>query len=210
MSWDPPRPARIQNREQKEAQEEFEGRWQADLASLDTALLSLVQSDVPLSDLAEAVDRALESSLWERTLAREDEITRVLSRRIVVERSNFIWSNSTAAQRKGYFFSGLSFTTSRFLDEHEDTLTQLLLVADTAFAMGNFVEAIRSVVKFAKIIFQIEPFKPEKLPEDWENILNSWVLGESVSDLAGSKQAEVLEFIEGALVYRLVWAERFA
>jgi hypothetical protein len=206
MSWDPPRPPRIQNGERDDVQEEFERRWHADLASLDTALLSLVQHDVPPSDLAEAVDRALESSLWQRTLAREDEITRSLSRAILLERSNFVWNNSTAAQRKGYFFSGLSFTTSRFLDEHEDALTQLLMLADTAFAIGNLDEAIESVLRFAEIIFQIEPFKPEKLPEDWRRVLKSWVLGESVSDLAGGKQAEVLEFIEGALVYRLVWA----
>ena len=42
--------------------------------------------------------------------------------------------------------------------------------------------------------------------DEWETILSAWVSGESLSDLAGAKDADVIEFIEGALVYRLVWA----
>jgi hypothetical protein len=44
------------------------------------------------------------------------------------------------------------------------------------------------------------------VPADWMDILKAWVSGHSMSDLAGDKDEDMLEFIEGALVYRLVWA----
>ena len=57
-----------------------------------------------------------------------------------------------------------------------------------------------------EIVFGIPPFQPDEMLDNWEEIVRAWVKGESMSDLAGAKDAEALEFIEGALVYRLVWA----
>lgn len=51
----------------------------------------------------------------------------------------------------------------------------------------------------------MDPFKPEELPENWDQIVRAWVCGKSMSNLTGRKDAKVLEFVEGALVYRLVW-----
>jgi replicative superfamily II helicase len=205
-AWEPPQPARTGNKEEQKAQEDFERKWLADLACLDSALLSLVQHDISLTELAKAVDEALQSSLWQRTLRREDETSRKLSEALLLGRANFIWRNSTAVQRKGYFFAGVSFTTGRYLDEHAAELSGLLQSADKAFDAGNIDEAFRAVIHFADRVFVIEPFKPKELPENWDDILWAWMCGESMADLAGGKDAAILEFIEGALVYRLVWA----
>jgi hypothetical protein len=66
--------------------------------------------------------------------------------------------------------------------------------------------AYDAIVAFAEIAFEIEPFKPSELPDDWQSILNSWLRGSSFADLAGYKEEGIIEFIEAALVYRLVWA----
>ena len=204
--WIPPKSQYIRTKEERTEQEGFERKWQADLACLDSAILSIAQHDVELSNLASAIDEALRSSLWERSLRREDEMTRTITKSFLEKRASFIWENSTPVQRKGYFFAGVSFDTGRYLDEHADVLNAFLLVADTAFADGQFVAAINAITEFAEIVFKIKPFEPDDLPDDWKKILEAWVLGASMSDLAGGKDADILEFIEGALVYRLVWA----
>jgi hypothetical protein len=204
--WNPPKSRSIHTEDELKEQQGFEQKWQADLACLDSAILSIAQHDVPLADLASAIDEALRSSLWERSLRREDETTRNIAKAFLEKRAVFIWENSTPVQRKGYFFAGVSFDTGRYLDEHAERLNAFLLVADTAFAEGELAPAIAALTEFAKIVFKIKPFEPDDLPSDWENILGAWVSGASMSDLAGGKDADILEFIEGALVYRLVWA----
>jgi hypothetical protein len=63
------------------------------------------------------------------------------------------------------------------------------------------------LVDFADVAFAVEPFKPDgDLPDDWKGVLTAWISGHSMSDLAGETDEELLEFIEDALVYRLVWA----
>ncbi|MDR3413263.1 MAG: DEAD/DEAH box helicase [Formivibrio sp.] len=204
--WVAPKSQHLHTEDELKEQTSFEKKWQADLASLDSAILSIAQHDVPLPDLASAIDEALRSSLWERSLRREDEATRNISKAFLEKRAAFIWANSTAVQRKGYFFAGISFNTGQYLDQHADVLNGYLLVADTAFAGGELVVGIKAIIELAKIVFQIKPFEPDDLPDDWEDILSAWVSGASMSDLAGGQDADVLEFIEGALVYRLVWA----
>jgi hypothetical protein len=204
--WNPPRSQHIHTDEDETEQQGFEQKWQADLACLDSAILSIAQHDVQLADLARAIDEALRSSLWERSLLREDESTRNLSKALLERRAGFIWANSTPVQRKGYFFAGVSFDTGRFLDENADKLNAFLLNTDTYFANGELDNAIAALTEFAKNVFKIKPFQPDNLPDGWENILKEWVSGASMSDLAGGMDIEVLEFIEGALVYRLVWA----
>lgn len=205
-AWDAPRPSGKLTELQKKEQESFEFKWAVDLACLDSALLSLVQQEVALDDLAPAIDEALRSSLWERTLQRESEIVQRVARAILQGRANFIWRNSTAAQRKGYFAAGVSFATGRYLDEHADALNKSLREADAAFGAGDLETAIAATIEFANIVFAVSPFSPDEMLENWHEILRVWVSGESMPDPAGGKDAEVLEFIEGALVYRLVWA----
>jgi hypothetical protein len=204
--WTPPNPKALNSEEEKKEQQEFERKWRADLACLDSALLSLVQHDVPLEALAQAIDEALKGSLWERSLRRENEITQRISKIILEKRAAFIWNKSTPIQRKGYFFAGVSLSTGLYLDKHADKLNEALLSADTAFAVGDIESAYNALISFAEIAFAVEPFTPDDLPTDWKAILKAWISGSSMSDLAGDKDEELLEFIEDALVYRLVWA----
>jgi hypothetical protein len=204
--WTAPKPQALNTDEEKKEQEKFERKWRADLACLDSALLSLVQHDVSLETLAQQIDEALKGSLWERSLARENEITQKISKIILEKRAMFIWENSTPIQRKGYFFAGVSLSTGLYLDKHADKLNEGLIVADGAFAAGDIESAYHALLAFAQIAFEIEPFTPDELPSDWKAILKAWISGRSMSDLAGAKDEEMLEFVEDALVYRLVWA----
>ena len=204
--WLPPKPKALNSEEEKKQQEEFERKWRADVASLDSALLSLVQNDVPIETLAQAIDDALKGSLWERSLQRENAITQRISKIILERRAAFIWENSTPVQRRGYFFAGVSLSTGLYLDKNADRLTASLVGADTAFANADLETAHTSLIEFAEIAFAVEPFTPDELPPDWKTILKAWISGDSMSDLAGGKNEKLVEFIEDALVYRLVWA----
>jgi hypothetical protein len=205
--WTPPKPKALNSEEEKKEQAEFERRWRADSACLDSALLSLVQHDVPLEALAKAIDEALKGSLWERSLRRESEITQQISKIILEKRAALIWKSSTPIQRKGYFFAGVGLVTGHYLDEHADELNASLVAADTAFAAGDIDSAYDALIAFAEIAFAVEPFTPDdEFPPEWKAILKAWISGRSMSDLAEDKDEELLEFIEDALVYRLVWA----
>lgn len=92
------------------------------------------------------------------------------------------------------------------MDDNAEQLGLMLQRADAASANGEVTASIEAIQQFAEIVFQIKPFEPDDLPPNWKKILEDWISGKSMSDLAGNKDAEVLEFIEGALVYRLVWA----
>ncbi|HVT73844.1 MAG TPA: DEAD/DEAH box helicase [Lacunisphaera sp.] len=205
--WIAPRPKNFASAQEAQEQVEFERRWRADVASLDSALLSLVQHDVPLAELASAIDESLTSSLWERSLKRESKATQKIAKLFLEKRATFIWERTTPVQRKGYFFAGVGLTTGAYLDQHAEALNAALIEADTAFASGEIDQAHAALVKFATLAFGVEPFKPaDDLPPDWPEIMRAWISAEGMSDLAGDQDEEVLEFIEGALVYRLVWA----
>jgi hypothetical protein len=204
--WDPPQPAREMTDGEAKEQVVFERKWRADVASLDSALLSLVQHDVPLEGVAKAIDDGLTGSLWARSLRRENETIQKLSRLILENRAAHIWRGSTSIQRKGYFFAGVGLMTGAYLDQHADTLNVALWEADAAFTNRDLEAAVEALVKFAGLVFAVEPFSPrDDLPDNWRKILLAWISAESMSDLAGKDEA-MLEFIEDALVYRLVWA----
>ena len=197
-AWDAPKPT--------EDEPNLPQIWRDQLASLDSALLSLLQGDAEIGQLGALLDEALRSSLWQRTLVPVDDSHKTLARAILLGRAGFIWQNSTPAQRKGYFFAGLGLDTGRYLDHHAAVLNAYLIAADNAFAAKKPEAAIPFLVEFAQIVFEIEPFKPKDLPDGWEKILHAWVLGKSMSDLAGGFETGLIDFIEGTLVYRLVWA----
>ncbi len=189
-----------------EFDEDLPERWQTQLACLDSALLSLVRHDAPADAIAQTLDEALHSSLWQRSAQRDSEQMRALTRAFLLGRAGFIWTNSTPAQRKGYFFAGLSFDTGRYLDAHAAELNASLLAADAALQAGDIEAATAALVRFGTIVFGIAPFEPDELPENWGLILRAWLSGNSMMDLAGGQEIELQKFIENVLVYRLVWA----
>ena len=56
----------------------------------------------------------------------------------------------------------------------------------------------------AEIVFAVEVFAPETALGNWPNVLRHWVRGLPLGDLSGDR-VDVAQFIEGDLIYRLVW-----
>jgi superfamily II DNA/RNA helicase len=181
--------------------------WNGYLSSLDTAILSLIGSaEVEEVNIAATLDEILASSLWERRLARRNEQTRIVLKAGLASRAKHVWRNSTAQQRKGYFLAGVGLNTGAALDESAPNLNELLVQANGAVLAGNEEDAIEAITGIAGIVFGIRPFQPDSLPENWRQILDRWLRGTSLADEIADQGAEVLQFIEGGLIYRLPWA----
>lgn len=202
-AWDYPEDAA----ESDEDAEHSRTAWRSQLASLDNALLSLLNDPTIAEDGIEgALDDALASSLWTRSLARRQEPVQTALRAGLTARARFLWSQSTPAQRRGYFLAGVGFETGRQLDEHASLLEQYLHDADEGIRIGDPGAAIDALTSFARIAFGIHPFVPRTLPPQWEDILAAWLRGEDASQMVTGNITDTLEFIEDSLAYRLPWA----
>jgi len=180
--------------------------WEAELGRLDAALLSLIPHETPAENVAPVLDEVLNSSLWQRSLQRGSDALQDVAQAILRSRARFIWDHSEPLQRKGAFYAGVNFKTSVELGRNASDLNDRLRAADSAFESGNINEAIKLVMQFAETAFTISPFTPPRVIDGWKEIAADWIHGKSLSDLAGGIEAEVVDFIEDALVYRLVWA----
>lgn len=181
--------------------------WRSQLASLDSALLSLLNDSAVAEDGIEgALDDVLASSLWTRSLARRQEPVQTALRAGLTARARFLWSQSTPAQRRGYFLAGVGLETGRQLDEHASILEQYLHNADEGIRIGDPDAAIDALTSFARIAFRLYPFAPRSLPPQWEDILAAWLRGEDAAQVTGEEITDTLEFIEDSLAYRLPWA----
>ena len=131
---------------------------------------------------------------------------KLLNKTLIV-RATYIWRQSTAKQRKGYFLAGVGLETGKKLDDIAEQANQLLVDSNNFIIEENFDEAISAITQLAKMIFNIETFSPKKLPENWENILEIWLMGysiiESITD--DSEISDILQFVEDSFVYRLPW-----
>jgi superfamily II DNA/RNA helicase len=91
--------------------------WERHVATLDTAILSLIgENDIPDEGIETALDDILQSSLWQRRLLRQNEQIQQALKAGLMSRSRLIWSQSTAARRRGYFLAGVGLTTGHALD----------------------------------------------------------------------------------------------
>jgi len=181
--------------------------WHRHLMSLDTAIFSLFGDvEVPDEQIEKRLDEVLASSLFTRRVERlEKSAWRTAVTRALVERTKYIWRNSTSAQRRGYFLAGLGLESGKKLDAHADDLEELLLTANVLIGMGDKENAINAIEDFAEVAFSISPFIPRRLPEQWKEILHQWLLGESIALILDGGE-EVVEFIESGLMYSLPWA----
>ena len=182
-------------------------RWDQHLASLDTAIFSLLGETFVLDTEVEAkLDEILVVSLFQRRLTRFNEDARRLLPAGLHARATYIWRNSTATQRRGYFLAGVGLAAGQALDERATDLERLLLAANLYIGLGEQDEAVAAITSFAEIAFDIEPFTPEKLLAGWRPLLRRWLLGQSVVDALGADSDEAIQFIEQAFVYNLPWA----
>lgn len=181
--------------------------WNGYIATLDTAILALIgENDVPDDGIADALDAILQSSLWERRLARRSEEMAGVLRAALVGRSRVVWAQSTAQQRRGYFLAGVGLETGHALDAIAPIANNLLVTANAALQQSEFDQAVAAITELAEQAFVIQPFVPDKLPDNWRDILNGWLRGEPLAAVAAGQESETLQFVEGGLVYRLPWA----
>ncbi len=182
-------------------------QWTRDLASLDSAFLALLESATLLENIDSALNVALEGSLFVRQLSRFEDRVQGLLKQFIAARIKWIWVQTTSAQRKGYHFAGVGLSAGKFLDAHLQQLVELLFQAEYEIFEEDGSKASIIVIEFARLVFQIEPFKPNaELSSDWEKALNAWLLGSpavEVKELAGIEGVDVLQ---DAFAYRLPWA----
>ncbi|VVE04990.1 putative helicase HelY [Pandoraea horticolens] len=192
--------------ESPEANAQAVAQWESHLASLDTAIFSLL-GDAQVSDeqVEAKLDEVLASSLFNRRLARLQEGSRKILSASLTARAKFVWANSTAQQRRGYFLSGVGLAAGKELDKRSQELEALLLSANFAIGTGDGETAIEAIVAFARVAFTIAPFGPNKLLVNWEQVLRLWLLGRPVTEIGGDCEAAV-SLIEHAFVYNLPWA----
>ncbi len=182
-------------------------QWERHIATLDTAILSLIgDRDIPDDRIEAVLDDILQSSLWQRRLLRREESKRQVLRAGLLSRCRFIWSQSTAPQRRGYFLAGVGLRTGQALDAIAEETNLLLENANAALLAGDAEAAINAITGLAERVFTFYPFKPSPLPENWRELLRCWLLGEPLAELASGQESETLRFIEGGLAYHLSWA----
>lgn len=193
--------------EKPEDRERARADWERNVATLDTAILSLIgENDIPDEGIEAALDDILQSSLWHRRLQRQDAPVQQVLKAGLVSRSRLIWNQSTAARRRGYFLAGVGLTTGHALDAIAAEANILLIEANGAILEGDAEAAIAAITGIAERVFAFYPFTPDPLPANWRDILRAWLLGQPLAALAAAQASETLQFVEGGLVYRLPWA----
>jgi hypothetical protein len=181
--------------------------WERNLATLDTAILSLIgEGDVPDDGIEAALDAILQSSLWQRRLLRHDESDRNAYRTALLTRSRYVWARSTPAGRRGYFLAGLGLEAGHALDAVAPEANELLVQANAALLTADGEAAIQAIIALAERVFAFYPFTPEQFPDNWRAILRCWLLGQPLAATIVGQEGDALQFIEGGLVYRLPWA----
>src|SRR5579883_1522154 len=119
--------------ETAEAREKAVVDWERHIATLDTAILSLIgENDVPDGGIEAALDDILQSSLWHRRLQRYNDVSRRALKAGLVSRSRLIWNQSTAIRRRGYFLAGVGLAAGHALDAIASEANPLLIRAKAA------------------------------------------------------------------------------
>ena len=183
-----------------------EDRWRTYIQILDTAILGLIgDEDFPDDEIEERLDAVLQSSLWTRQLGKQAKRWETILRIGLIGRSRYIWSNTTAMQRRAYFLAGVGLSTGLRLDNEAERLNNLLVGVNTYILNGEEDNAVVAMTEFADILFQISPFTPNTLPDNWKDLLAAWLKGERIVTVEGGDDPDTLKFIEEALIYRLPW-----
>lgn len=196
----------IANEKPKDREQAF-ADWERHLATLDTAILSLIgENDIPDNGVEAALDDILQSSLWHRRLLRRNEQEQQVHRASLVSRSRHIWNQSTAARRRGYFLAGVGLQTGHALDLIAADANLLLVQANAGILDNDSEATIAAITSIAERVFAFYPFSPNPVPGNWRDILRSWLLGQPLATIAAGQESDTLQFVEVGLVYRLPWA----
>ncbi len=181
--------------------------WNRDIASLDSAILALLDRETDESAVEDELRAVLEGSLFSRELAKQHEKVQQLLRAFVAARAQHIWLETTPAQRKGFHSAGIGLSAGKFIDANLAALVTLLTEAEAAISLGDEAGAGKAVVAFAELVFQTAPFQaPKPLPARWRDTLLAWLAGKPSADVLALCDDEAVDLIQEALAYRLPWA----
>jgi superfamily II DNA/RNA helicase len=201
--WDFP----VLPHESAEQSQAERAKWYSHLASLDTAIFSLLgDEEVQEAQVETKLDEVLTSSLFHRRLARYNEVSQVAMFGGLAARARHIWTTTTAQQRRGYFLAGVGLATGLKLDEKAQELEELLMRANSGIELEDKEVAVQAITAFAEIALAIPPFAPKSLMGRWKQILRMWLLGEAVTEIEAEDSDDVISFIEQVFVYNLPWA----
>lgn len=181
--------------------------WKDYLAMLDTMILSLIgDNDLQLEDIALALDSALRSSLWIRFFEHHTRKNEREYREVILSRCRYAWRKVSSKQRKDYFLTGVGFDVGQQLDEIEKDVRKHMGKFEVRIRRGNEGKAAGSIIKIAKLIFNVFPFDKKYSLKDWRKTLSSWLLGNSIHEVDHGKSSDVSEFIENEIIFKLSWA----
>ena len=173
---------------------------------LDATVFGLVEAlDSDRADLPKLLDDALRGSLWARQIAREDDAVAELHKKVFEARAEVIWRNTTAESRRGHFAMGVGLEAGLRIDAMADELAELLDFADIAALRGDTEELADALGTLGERLLFMRPFIPNKtsaLPEDWKDILRSWVSGDDIAEIGPQN----MKVVEEAFTYRFMWA----
>jgi hypothetical protein len=181
--------------------------WNRDVATLDAAILALLDGETKDDAVETELHAVLDGSLFSRELAREEAKVQELRRAFVAARAQRIWLETTPAQRKGFHSAGIGLSAGKFISTNLDALIALLTQAEACIAVGDEAGAGTAVVEFADLVFQTAPFQaPKPLPARWREALRAWIAGKASADVLALCDDEGVDLIQEALAYRLPWA----
>lgn len=181
--------------------------WDRDLASLDAAILALLDASTDGGELADSLDDALAGSLFARQVEQYQKTEQKLIRGFVAARAARVWAQTTEPQRRGYHAAGIGLTAGLFLDANLRSLVELLGSVEVAISARDVDNASSSVVAFAELVFQTAPFRaPKNLPAKWTEALEAWMRGKSSAEVIAICDDDGVDLLQEALTYRLPWA----
>ena len=184
-----------------------EADWERGIASLDTAILSLLDSETEEINIDSSLTQALESSLFSRLLPSKSQAEQEMLPQFVAARAHNIWSATNATQRRGFYLSGVGYQAGSYLNSALENLVTLLLEADEAIENGQVADLIGAVATFADLVCRVAPFRPrDPMPPTWRDGLAAWLEGRPASVVISILGSDGVDFLQDIITYRLPWA----
>jgi len=190
-------------------------RWEKAVQTLDQALFAFVNDlSADPTELARVLDEALNGSFFRAAIRNTQDEATYLS--LVRSRGQNLWRQSSADQRKGWYFAGVGLQDGLVLDAKAELVAPILARVESIIELlGPGPEIIDPIIEMAGHIFAITTFKPkDDLPAGWAGILRLWLQGNSLQFIFAEPTGTLptdddyrsaAQFIEDGIVYRLTW-----
>jgi len=191
-----------------------ESSYDQEIDDLDDALATILHGDERNdSNIAEAIDRAMQGSLFERGLSRRVNGIRDSINRIVSGRSAILIKRYTPSQRRLAFLTGVRTRQGPMLEsliaEVSDKLVDL---AEKVPRRGIELGFVNNLTEIGLILLHSGPYQSQSgkstpVPIDEETILSRWLQGVPLARIASESDA-VMAYVDDSIRYRIVWAIR--